>query len=219
MTELKSIEVHDWGLDSHSNVQILQERAWEKASLHGLESILFGELESIITAGPRSLDLDINKAELPLVRVERGGATTLHSPGQLVIYPILNLKKRKLSPKQYVNALLEVTVTSLEQLGIKAEPSQSSIGVWTEQGKIAFTGVRIREGISMFGLSLNVSNDLELFNQIRPCGLENLKLDAVAYYLPELSPFRVFQIWVSCFFRHNAIRKITREFVSRDLDC
>jgi lipoyl(octanoyl) transferase len=217
MTALKSIEVLDWGLVTHSEAQSLQAKAWEKASLSGVETILFGELEPVITTGPRALTSEYENSILPQVKVERGGAVTLHSPGQLVIYPVLNLKKRKLSPKDYVKALLDVTSGTFEQLGIETFPLQSSVGVWSKNGKMAFLGVRIREGITQYGLSLNVSNELKLFEQIRPCGVESLQLDSVSNHLSGVSPFQVFQIWVSGFFRHNAFRKTPLEFDSLDL--
>ncbi|MFN8847150.1 MAG: lipoyl(octanoyl) transferase LipB [Bdellovibrionales bacterium] len=217
MIALKSIEVVDWGLASHSTVQDLQLEAWEKASQDGTEAVLFGELEPVITVGPRSAPEAYYNSNIPHFKVDRGGAVTLHSPGQLVIYPVLHLKKRKLSPKAYVKALLEVTALTYQQLGIDCHEDESSVGIWTSKGKIAFLGVRIREGITQYGLSLNVHNDLKLFEQIHPCGLKKMSLDSLSHHRTGVTPFQVFQIWISCFFRHNAFRKVAAEFDSRDL--
>jgi lipoyl(octanoyl) transferase len=113
-----------------------------------------------------------------LEEVDRGGDITFHGPGQLVAYPILDLRRRGLRAADYVRALEQTVIEALASLGVPAERVPGRPGVWTALGpaggaleKIAAIGVRIRRGVSSHGLALNVSTDLEWFDAIVPCGI------------------------------------------------
>ena len=109
---------------------------------------------------------------------DRGGDITFHGPGQLVAYPIVRLNDHRLMVGSYVRRLLEVVVATLADFGIEGRLDRSAIGVWValpgegeRLAKICALGVRIRRGISMHGIALNVTTDLRYFNLIVPCGL------------------------------------------------
>jgi lipoyl(octanoyl) transferase len=121
-----------------------------------------------------------------VVQSDRGGDITFHGPGQLVAYPIVRLSNHGLMVGSYVRCLLEVVVATLADFGIPGQLDRSAIGVWVPAGedkvtatpaegaglaKICALGVRIRRGISMHGIALNVTTDLRYFNLIVPCGL------------------------------------------------
>ncbi len=150
--------------------------AEQRASSHG--TLLGFEFESTVTLGLRAnlaSDLVGSFAELKasgigLEKVDRGGEATLHSPGQLVIYPVLNLKRLGLGVREFVTMLEEVTIKTLASYGAKVARGPCESGVFTERGKIAFIGLKIRGGVSTHGIGLNVSNDLTLFDVIRSCG-------------------------------------------------
>ncbi len=181
----------------------------------GLQEIRYGatpkvmgfEYPTTITQGIRSQGfLDILKPrdfwesqKIPIVSTGRGGQTTLHSPGQLVIYPLLPLSSWRLGVKDYVHLLLKATSQWLLHQGVWACERKNHTGLFTERGKIAFVGIAVRYGVSQHGLSINVANDLRLFSMIKSCGIRHMDLDAIYPYPQkvELAPF--FQSWCPYF--------------------
>lgn len=116
---------------------------------------------------------------MEIVSITRGGQATLHSPGQLVIYPILDLLKFKIRLKDFLTLLENITLKTFSDLGITLHRQENSAGLFTSTGKIAFFGVHVSQGVSQHGLALNVSNDLTLFKLIRSCGNTNRKHDSL----------------------------------------
>ncbi len=106
-----------------------------------------------------------------IVHTERGGDITYHGPGQLVVYPIVNLRRRKLSISSFIELLEEMMLLTAADAGVKANRDKRNRGIWVGDNKIGSVGIRIRHGISFHGLSLNVNLSLEPFGWIRPCGL------------------------------------------------
>jgi lipoate-protein ligase B len=119
-----------------------------------------------------------------IVETDRGGDITFHGPGQLVCYPILDLKRRDMGPVDYVRALESVMITTLRSFGVKGERLPGFPGVWAEGGKIGAVGVRIQGGVSTHGFALNVDPDLDWFSAIIPCGLPGVSVTSMASLLP-----------------------------------
>jgi lipoyl(octanoyl) transferase len=112
----------------------------------------------------------LHEKNIQIIRTDRGGDVTYHGPGQLVVYPILNLQLYALSIQAYVWNLEEVTIRVLARYGIIAGRTEKLRGVWLGQEKICSLGVHLSHWISKHGLALNVSNDLFPFSLINPCG-------------------------------------------------
>jgi lipoate-protein ligase B len=108
-----------------------------------------------------------------VVESDRGGDITFHGPGQLVGYPIIDLRRRNLGATDYVRALEDTLLRTLVSFEIAAERSPGRPGVWVDGAKIAAIGVRVRGGITTHGFALNVETDLSWFDAIVPCGLTN----------------------------------------------
>ncbi|MDP6606936.1 MAG: lipoyl(octanoyl) transferase LipB [Dehalococcoidia bacterium] len=106
-----------------------------------------------------------------LIKSDRGGDVTFHGPGQLVVYPILDLRARGIGSVDYVRALERVVIDTLHQFGLTGARVRGRPGVWTGNAKLAAIGVRVQGGVSTHGLALNVSTDLSWFDAIVPCGL------------------------------------------------
>ena len=125
---------------------------------------------------------------LSFFSIRRGGEATLHGPGQLVIYPIVNLRILNKKPRDFIKDLERITYRFLKHYGIETKSSGSHSGLFTQKGKIAFFGIHISEGISQHGLAINVKNDLELFHTIRSCGstyqTHDRMSDHVGHHLP-----------------------------------
>ncbi len=113
-------------------------------------------------------------------RTERGGQTTFHGPGQLVGYPIFDLKAHKMGVRQYVTNLEETMIRAARDLGIKAERRDTMVGVFCSQGKIGAVGVRVTHGITFHGLALNINPDLDDYKFIIPCGLTDTPITSIA---------------------------------------
>ncbi|RME16592.1 MAG: lipoyl(octanoyl) transferase [Bdellovibrio sp.] len=163
------------------------------------------EHEIVVTLGLRGsrdedlIDRDaLKRKNVPIIKVPRGGQATLHSPGQLVIYPLLPLKDWKIGVRAYVECLEKSSQNFLELYGIKSFRKEEEPGLYTSQGKIVFIGVQVSQGISRHGIAINVNNDLSYFSWIRSCG----KLEDTFDRLVTKEPLEnLFQNWASCFKR------------------
>jgi lipoyl(octanoyl) transferase len=121
--------------------------------------------------------------EIPVVSVDRGGQVTYHGPGQLVVYPLLDLKRTRLGIRDLVSCLEDSVIELCAGLGIEAAARRDAPGVYVAGRKLASIGLRVRRGCSYHGLALNVRNDLQPFTRINPCGyagLEVVRLDDLA---------------------------------------
>ncbi len=116
---------------------------------------------------------------VPIRRIDRGGDVTYHGPGQIVGYPILNLRAQRIGIRAYVERLEEVLVEALGCVGVRAFGKAGCVGVWTARGKIASIGVRVDRGVTMHGFALNVADDLEPFRAIHPCGMPGCVMTSV----------------------------------------
>lgn len=114
--------------------------------------------------------------DIPVVQVDRGGQVTYHGPGQLVVYFLIDLRRRKLGVRQLVTAIEETVVQALQHFGIKAAPRADAPGVYIGAQKVCSLGLRIRRGCSFHGLALNVNMDMEPFLRINPCGYAGMEM-------------------------------------------
>jgi lipoyl(octanoyl) transferase len=114
--------------------------------------------------------------DIPVVQIDRGGQVTYHGPGQLVIYPLLDLRRCSLGVRDLVVALENSVIDYAADLGIAAHGSRTAPGVYVGEAKLASIGLRVRRGASYHGIALNVSLDPEPFERIDPCGHPGLKV-------------------------------------------
>jgi lipoyl(octanoyl) transferase len=126
----------------------------------------------------------INPGNIPVVQSDRGGQITYHGPGQLVLYTLIDLKRRQIGIRSLISSLEEAVVQMLASLGIPAEARADAPGVYIEGKKICSLGLRVRRGCSYHGLALNVCMDLTPFEQINPCGFNGLIMTQLCDYAP-----------------------------------
>ncbi len=163
------------------------------------DQLLLVEHEPVVTLGrstrPTSMPVPPELLEargLELFAVERGGDVTLHAPGQMVGYPILDLSGWRHDLHWYLRQLEEVLIRGLDSLGIPAERNPGKTGVWTSGRKIASIGIHVKQWVTMHGFALNVTTDLSWFDLIVPCGLPDVTMTSVAEEQPGLAdPWRV----------------------------
>ena len=135
----------------------------------------------------------LQRSNIPLVKTDRGGQITYHGPGQIVVYPLLDLRRFGLKVREYVQLLEQSIIDALVQVGVAdAQRKPNAPGVYTMQhgslAKIAALGIKIRKGCSYHGLSLNVNMDLAPFQQINPCGYAGLETVDLATIGVKISP-------------------------------
>lgn len=133
----------------------------------------------------------LNTGDIPVVQVDRGGQVTYHGPGQLVVYPLLDLRRAKIGVRDLVTALESATVAMLATFGIAAAPRADAPGVYLTDGprsgnKIASIGLRVRRGCSFHGIAINIDMDLAPFLRINPCGYAGMQMVQMAELLQEL---------------------------------
>ncbi|RJQ12584.1 MAG: lipoyl(octanoyl) transferase LipB [Dehalococcoidia bacterium] len=155
----------------------------------GPEVVALLEHDPVYTLGARAARTSLRVAEAallaPLVEADRGGDVTWHGPGQVVLYPVLDLRARGLRAGDYVRALESVAIETLVAWGIAGGRMAGRPGVWVDGAKVAAVGVRIDRGVSRHGLALNVSPDLAWFDAIVPCGLADAEVTSMARLLGE----------------------------------
>ncbi len=114
--------------------------------------------------------------DIPVIRVDRGGQVTYHGPGQVVVYCLLDVRRLGLSVRGLVTALEQAVIELLAAQGVTAQARPDAPGVYVDDAKVASLGLRLRQGRSYHGLSLNVDMDLEPFTRINPCGYPGLRV-------------------------------------------
>jgi lipoate-protein ligase B len=166
----------------------LQRRVHARVAAGEMPStLLLLEHPHTYTLGRRGSDADIligpeklAALGVEVAHVDRGGEVTYHGPGQLVGYPILNLRRWGGGPLRYVRALESMIIATLAELGIVAESEDRPTGVWIGKAKVAAIGVRVSRGVTTHGFALNVDPDLSYFDHIVPCGDPDAPVTSIA---------------------------------------
>ena len=142
-----------------------------------LDELWVVEHPPVFTLGRNGKESHIlNKSDIPIIKVDRGGQVTYHGPGQLVIYFLLDLHRKKLGIRQLVTLIEDCLVDLLTQYKINAYSDKKAPGVYVNKQKIAALGLRVSKGCTTHGLSLNIDMDLSPFQDINPCGYKNLEI-------------------------------------------
>ena len=131
------------------------------------------------TAGIRSNNKEIIDKKIKIIKTNRGGKITLHNPGQNIIYFVLNLNKRKKDIRKLINVIEKSIIEFLKIYKINGKKDEKNIGIWVNKKKIAAIGLRISKWIAYHGCSINISNNLDQYLKIIPCGLDNQKITSI----------------------------------------
>ena len=192
MDNVVALEVRELGLVPYADALALQSELVVRRRAGAIpDQLLLLQHPHVITLGTGSSrdhvlvdDSRLRELEIDLKEVGRGGDVTYHGPGQLVGYPILDLKPDRKDVHRYLRDLEAVLVRVLARIGIRGEPVPDLTGVWVDGQKIAAIGVRVSSGwITSHGFALNVSNDLSYFETIVPCGIQDVSVTSVTQEL------------------------------------
>lgn len=185
---MKITEFSDLGLKNYREVWDLQEQVLEQVKKQKLGGettsnyLFFVEHPPVYTLGRSGKeanmlmdDIQLRAKHAEFIKVDRGGDITFHGPGQLVVYPVLDLENFGMGVKEYVYALEEIVIRTIGKYGLAGKRVNGATGVWLDVGtsaerKICAIGVKCSRYITMHGFALNVNTDLSYFNYIHPCG-------------------------------------------------
>ncbi|WP_018336649.1 lipoyl(octanoyl) transferase LipB [Butyricimonas synergistica] len=195
---MKKTKFFDLGTASYMPVWKRQEELHERViaeKLKGEETenyLLFVEHNHVYTLGKSGNEanmlinaIQLQAAHAEFVKVNRGGDITYHGPGQLVVYPIVDMANFGVGVKDYVECLEEIVIRTIGEYGIRGERLAGATGVWIDTGtprarKICAIGIKCSRYVTMHGFALNVNTDLNYFNYINPCGFVDKGVTSIA---------------------------------------
>jgi lipoate-protein ligase B len=173
--------VRDLGLKEYEEVWKLQRKlVFERGEGKIPDTVLLCQHPPVYTIGRSSKQPVPEALPYPVHKIERGGDLTWHGPGQLVGYPILDLRELGLKPRSYLSALEAVLIEAIAPFGVKAATVKGFTGLWVGKKKLASIGVAVRAGIAYHGFALNMNNTLAPFKLIHPCKLESEVMTTMA---------------------------------------
>ncbi len=141
------------------------------------DEIWFCEHPPVFTMGLNAAEEHLlAPGDIPIVRIDRGGQVTFHGPGQLMVYPLIDIRRANIGVRTLVTALEQSVVDLVAEFGVEAAAKPEAPGVYVNDDKLASVGLRIRRGCSFHGMALNVDADLEPFSRINPCGYKGLAM-------------------------------------------
>ena len=160
-------------LDYVESIKTLENRVYDVMLGKKNELLWILEHNTVYTGGTSSNQKDLINKEIKIIKTSRGGKYTLHSPGQKVIYFVLNLNKRKKDIRKLITQVENCIINTLKEFNISSCPDKKNIGIWVGDKKIAAIGLRVKRWVAYHGFSLNVSNDLKKYENIVPCGIRD----------------------------------------------
>lgn len=144
----------------------------------------------------------LNPHDIPVIQTDRGGQVTYHGPGQLVLYALLDLQRKKMHTREFVRTLEKCVIDLLSKMSISAASKCDAPGVYVHDEKICSIGLRVRKGCSYHGIALNVDMDLKPFSYINPCGFQNIKMTQIKTLNSTISFDTIKKAIVSTFLRN-----------------
>tara|TARA_B100000686_G_C16469126_1_gene801158 strand:+ start:203 stop:820 length:618 start_codon:yes stop_codon:yes gene_type:complete len=164
-------------VDYVKSIRFLEKRVDDVISGKKDELLWILEHKTVYTAGTSANEKELIDKNLKIVKTNRGGKYTVHSPGQKIVYFVLNLNKRKKDIRLLVTNIEKCIINVLREYKIKSYPDKKNIGIWVGDRKnslkIGAIGIRVKKWIAYHGFSLNVCNDLKKYEKIIPCGIKN----------------------------------------------
>jgi lipoyl(octanoyl) transferase len=174
---MSEIAIRNLGLQTYEPVWRAMQHFTDTRDNNSRDEIWFCQHEPVFTLGlntaPEHL---LATGDIPVVQIDRGGQVTYHGPGQLMIYPLIDIRRADIGVRDLVTALEQSVVDLAAEFDIVAASRCDAPGVYVDGAKLASVGLRIRRGASFHGMALNVDVDLEPFSRINPCGFQDLEV-------------------------------------------
>ena len=173
-------QIQDLKRKNYKDTLEIQERLRKQVLINSYkESLILVEHDHVYTLGKNANSSNVLNKVCEVIKTERGGDVTYHGPGQLVAYPIIDLKKRQIGVKTYVQQIEQLISKTLEEYGLSTHVPRQETGVWVNDRKIASIGIHISKGVTMHGLAINVNTNLSYFDNIISCGIDGVKMTSL----------------------------------------
>lgn len=185
--ERQKLDLNDLGtMDYRQTLELQLELVAKRQAGEIADRILLVEHNAVITRGANKnenkmilTDEQLAADGIAVEAVRRGGGTTAHNPGQIVVYPIVNIQSLSLGVSEYVRTLEDIGIELLAELGVMAGRKKGAPGLWIDGRKIGSIGVKIKRWVTYHGMAINIYNDLGIFDAIVPCGIEGVEMTSV----------------------------------------
>jgi lipoate-protein ligase B len=182
------LKIRDLGVIDYTEALALQKQlVEERIAGSSPNTVLILEHPAVITLGARKSENkllagvdELKNRQIEVVQIRRGGGSTAHNRGQVVIYPIIALKSIALGVNEFIRTLEAIGIDLLASLGIEADRRKGYPGLWTAGRKIGSIGVKIQKGVSFHGMAINICNDLSIFDNIVPCGIDDVEMTSAS---------------------------------------
>jgi lipoyl(octanoyl) transferase len=172
--------VEDLGRQPYEPVWRAMQRYTDARGEHTPDALWLVEHDPVFTLGQAGRPEHVlMPGDIPVLHVDRGGQVTYHGPGQIVAYPLLDLRRLKLGVREYVQRIEQAVIDTLGDWNIQAVRRDGAPGAYVGDAKIAALGIRVRRGCSFHGLAFNIAMDLEPFQRINPCGYAGLQVTSM----------------------------------------
>ena len=182
---MRRVKVIDLGITKYSDALVFQEDLLlKRISGRTEDTLVITEHYPVITLGRQFSEENILDPEyfknkgIDILKTGRGGKITYHAPGQIVLYPVIDLRGKKKDVSSYIDFLEKTVTESLKQIGVQARRDNRR-GIWVQNKKIAFIGIGIKQWVTYHGVSININNDIDPFLRINPCGESNIKVTSL----------------------------------------
>ena len=178
---MRTALLRDLGRQPYEPVWRAMQRFTDARDADTLDELWLVYHEPVYTLGQAGREEHVlMPGDIPVLHVDRGGQVTYHGPGQLVAYPLLDLKRLKLGVREYVQRIEQAVIDTLADWNIEGARRDGAPGVYVNGAKVAALGIRVRRGCAFHGLAFNIAMDLEPFRRINPCGYAGLEVVAMA---------------------------------------
>ena len=174
------IQVQDLKRKNFLDTLQIQESLRNKVLKNNTDNyLILVEHDHVYTLGKNANSNNILNSTCEIIQTQRGGDVTYHGPGQLVAYPIINLKKKKIGVKNYISMIEKLISNILIDYNLEPQILKEETGVWVQDKKIASIGIHVTRGVTMHGLAINVNTDLSYFDNIISCGIQGVKMTSL----------------------------------------
>ena len=174
------IQVQDLKRKNFLDTLQIQESLRNKVLKNNTDNyLILVEHDHVYTLGKNANSNNILNSTCEIIQTQRGGDVTYHGPGQLVAYPIINLKKKKIGVKNYISMIEKLISNILIDYNLEPQILKEETGVWVQNKKIASIGIHVTRGVTMHGLAINVNTDLSYFDNIISCGIQGVKMTSL----------------------------------------
>nr|WP_238390231.1 lipoyl(octanoyl) transferase LipB [Pseudoxanthomonas daejeonensis] len=172
--------VYDLGRQAYEPAWRAMQRFTDARDEETVDELWLVEHDPVFTLGQAGKPEHVLAAgDIPVLHVDRGGQVTYHGPGQIVLYPLLDLRRLKVGVRDYVCRIEQAIIDTLDEWNIGATRREGAPGVYVADAKVAALGIRVRRGCSFHGLAFNIGMDLEPFHRINPCGYQGLQVTSL----------------------------------------